>query len=67
VSVDRWPVVGVEVTSGAITARGGAVLLRDVMAALDVAGEVNDCVGLKQRRRGLSEGQFVAVMAESIA
>jgi len=67
VSVDRWPVVGVEVTSRAITAHGGAVLLRDVMGALDVVGEVNDCVGLKQRRRGLSEGQFVAAMAESIA
>ncbi len=51
--------------AGRITGRGEAVLLRDVMAALDVVGEVNDCVGLKQRRRGLSGGQFAAAMAES--
>jgi hypothetical protein len=57
----------VESTSRALSAYGGAVLLRDVMAVLGVVGEVDACLGLKQRARGLSEGQFVAALAESIA
>jgi hypothetical protein len=67
VSVDPWPSVRVESTSRALTAYGGAVLLRDVMGALGVVGEIDRCVGVKQRARGLSSGQFAAAMSESIA
>jgi len=50
-----------------VTAYGGAVLLRDVMATLGLVGEIDATLGLKKRCRGLSEGQFVASMAESVA
>jgi hypothetical protein len=35
-SVDPWPSVRVESTCRALTAHGGAVLLRDVMSVLGV-------------------------------
>jgi hypothetical protein len=66
-SIDPWPTVDVGTTSRAVTAHGGATLLRDVMSAVGLVGEVDATVGLKLRARGLSEGQFVAAMAESIA
>lgn len=66
-SVEPWPAVRVESTARAVTAYAGAVLLRDVMTVLGVIEEVDACVGLKRRARGLSEGQFVSAMAESIA
>jgi hypothetical protein len=37
------------------------------MAAVGLVDEIDATVGLKSRARGLSEGQFVAAMAESIA
>jgi DDE family transposase len=67
VSVDPWPIVGVGTTARAVTAHGGAVLLRDVMSAVGLVDEVDAAVSVKIRDRGLSEGQFVAAMAESIA
>lgn len=66
-SVDQWPTVGVGTTARAVTAHAGSVLLRDVMAALGVVDEVDATVTVKERARGLSEGQFVAAVAESIA
>lgn len=66
-SVAQQPTVTVGTTQRAVTAYGGAVLLRDVMATLDLVGEVDATVGLKKRCRGLSEGQFVAAVAESVA
>src|SRR5262249_3897922 len=66
-SVAPWPTVGVGTTSRAVTAHGGATLLRDVMSAVGLVEEVDANVGLKQRGRGLTEGEFMAAMAESIA
>ena len=66
-SVAQPPTVTVGTTQRAVTAYGGAVLLRDVMATLDLVGEVDATLGLKKRCRGLSEGQFVAAVAESVA
>ena len=66
-SVDPWPAVGVGTTDRAITAYGGAVLLRDLMSTLRVLGTLDDCVAVKVRQRGLSEGEFIAAMAESVA
>lgn len=66
-SVDPWPSVRVESTGRALTAYGGAVLLRDVMGVLGVIAEIDGCVSLKKRARGLSEGQFAAAVAESVA
>lgn len=66
-SVHPWPAVGVGTTSRAVTAQAGAVLLRDVMSAVGLVDEVGTWVSLKSRARGLSEGQFVAAVAESMA
>lgn len=66
-SVDPWPSVRVESTSRALTAHGGAVLLRDVMSVLGVVDVIDASVAVKERARGLSEGQFAAALAESIA
>ena len=57
--------MGVGTTARAVTAHAGDVLLRDVMAALGVLGEVDATVTVKARARGLSEGRFVAAVAES--
>jgi hypothetical protein len=67
VRVDPWPTVDVGTTDRTITASGGAVLLRDVMSALGVVGGIDECLGLKVRARGLSEGEFIAAMAEAVA
>jgi hypothetical protein len=67
VSVAQWPKVTVATTQRSVTAYGGAVLLRDVMATLGLVDEVDATLGLKKRCRGLSEGHFVAAVAESVA
>jgi Transposase DDE domain group 1 len=59
--------VRVETTSRAITAYGGAELLRDTARAVGAAGALEASLSLKQRARGLSESQFVLGVAESIA
>jgi hypothetical protein len=59
--------VRVETTSRAITAYAGAELLRETARAVGVSASVEATVSLKHRRRGLSEGQFVLGVAESIA
>jgi hypothetical protein len=61
------PAVAVGTTRRAVTAHAGAVLLRDVMDAVGLVSTTDDCLRLKRRDRGLSEGQFVAAMAESVA
>lgn len=61
------PLVAVGTTRRAVTAHAGAVLLRDVMEVVGLVSTTDACLGLKQRARGLSEGQFVAAMAESLA
>lgn len=59
--------VRVGTTDRAITAYGGAVLLRETARAVGLAEAIEANVSLKQRARGLSEAQFVAGVAESIA
>jgi hypothetical protein len=59
--------VRVETTSRAITAYGGAELLRETARAVRVGEALEATVSLKQRSRGLSEAQFVLGVAESIA
>lgn len=59
--------VRVETTNLAITAFGGAELLREVARAVDLRAALDDCVKLKKRARGLSDTEFVLGMAESIA
>jgi Transposase DDE domain group 1 len=66
-SIDPWPSVTLTSTVRCVTAHSGAVLLRDVMGAVGLVSTVDATLGLKQRARGLSEGQFVASVAESIA
>ncbi|MGH9011122.1 MAG: hypothetical protein ACRDYF_14915 [Acidimicrobiia bacterium] len=66
-SVDGRQRVMVGTTSRAITAYGGAELLRETMRVVGVVEAVGGHVHLKQRDRGLSEAAFVATMAESIA
>ena len=59
--------VRVETTNRAITAYGGAELLRETVRALGIDQAIEASVSLKQRERGLSEAQFVVGVAESIA
>ena len=59
--------VRVETTERALTAYGGAELLREAARAVGAFGEVDACVSVKQRARGLSEAEFVLGVAESIA
>lgn len=66
-SVDGRQRVMVGTTSRAITAYGGAELLRETMRVVGVAEAVDEHVHLKARARGLSEARFVAATAESIA
>jgi hypothetical protein len=54
-------------TSRAITAYGGAELLRETMRVVGLEEAVTEHVHLKTRARGLSEAQFVVATAESIA
>jgi Transposase DDE domain group 1 len=59
--------VRVGTTDRAITAYGGAELLRETLRAVGVAAAVGAHVHVKQRARGLSEAEFVTSVAESIA
>ena len=59
--------VRVETTERALTAYGGAELLREAARVVGAFGEVDACVSVKQRARGLSEAEFVLGVAESIA
>ncbi len=59
--------VRVATTDRAITAFGGVELLREAGRAVRLAGELDDCLKLKKRARGLSDTEFVLGMAESIA
>jgi hypothetical protein len=54
-------------TDRAITAFGGAELLREAGRAVGLGGALDDCLKLKKRARGLSDTEFVVGMAESIA
>lgn len=59
--------VRVETTGRALTAYGGAELLRETARAVGLGVEIDECVSVKQRARGLSEAEFVLSVAESIA
>jgi hypothetical protein len=59
--------VRVGTTDRAITAYGGAELLRETIRAVGLADAVDTFVHVKQRQRGLSEAEFVTSVAESIA
>ena len=59
--------VRVETTDRAITAFGGAELLREAAGAVGLAAELDHCLSLKKRARGLSDTEFVMGVAESIA
>jgi hypothetical protein len=67
VSVRLQPAVSLGTTRRAITAYAGAVLLRDAMAVVGLREAVEDCLTVKKRARGLSDGQFVVGIAESLA
>jgi hypothetical protein len=67
VSVDGRARVMVGTTSRALTAYGGAELLRETMRVVGVMAAVDDHVHLKHRARGLSEAEFVGAMGEAIA
>jgi Transposase DDE domain group 1 len=59
--------VRVETTSRAVTAYGGAELVRATARAVRVADAVEASVSLKKRARGLSDVEFVMGIAESVA
>jgi hypothetical protein len=59
--------VRVGTTDRAITAFGGAELLREAARAVGLAPALDNCLQLKRRARGLSDTEFVVSMAESIA
>ncbi len=59
--------VGVGTTARAITSYAGAELLRETLRALGASTAVRSHLHLKRRARGLSEAQFVAGVAESVA
>ena len=59
--------IRVGTTSRAITAYGGAELLRETARAVGLDEAIGRTLHLKQRARGLSEAEFVSGMAESIA
>lgn len=54
-------------TDRAITAFGGAELLRAAGGAVGLAEALDNCLKLKKRARGLSDTEFVMGLAESIA
>ena len=66
-SVRLQPTVSLGATRRAITAHAGAVLLRDAMAVVGLQEAADQCLTVKQRARGLSDGQFVVAIAESLA
>jgi len=59
--------VRVETTDRAITAFGGAELLREAARAVGLADVLDEGLHLKKRARGLSDTEFVMGMAESVA
>ena len=59
--------VRVGTTDRAITAFGGAELLRATAGVVGLPRALDDCLKLKKRARGLSDTEFVVGMAESIA
>jgi Transposase DDE domain group 1 len=59
--------VRVGTTDRAITAFGGAELLREAARAVGLAGLLDDGLSLKKRSRGLSDAEFAVGMAESVA
>lgn len=59
--------IRVATTGRAITAHGGAMLLREAMRAVGLGPAIEAHVHLKQRARGLSETEFVTATAESVA
>jgi hypothetical protein len=59
--------VRVGTTDRAITAFGGAELLREAARAVGLPAALEDCLRVKKRARGLSDGQFALGMAESVA
>jgi DDE family transposase len=67
VSLRFRPSVAVGTTRRAVTAHAGAVLLRDVMDVVGLVPVADSCLTVKRRARGLSDGQFVAAIAESVA
>jgi len=60
-------IVRVETTERALTAYGGAELLRETARAVGLGERIDACLAVKQRARGLSDTQFVIGMAEAIA
>lgn len=68
VSVTRdQPRVDISTTDRPITAQAGAVLIRQAVKAVGLTRTVGAHLHLKERARGLSEGQFVTGMAEAVA
>ncbi len=59
--------VRVGTTDRAITAFGGAELLREAAGVVRLAEELDDCLKLKKRGRGLTDTEFVMGIAESVA
>jgi hypothetical protein len=59
--------VHVGTTDRAITAFGGAELLREAGRAVGLAAALDEWLRLKKRARGLSDSEFVMAMAESVA
>lgn len=59
--------VRVGTTSRAVTAYGGAELLREAARAVGAAEALDAALTLKKRARGLSDTEFVLGIAESIA
>jgi hypothetical protein len=59
--------VRVETTDRAITAFGGAELLREAARAVGLPDALEEGLSLKRRDRGLTDSQFVLGMAESVA
>lgn len=59
--------VRVETTDRAVTAFGGAELLREAGRAVGLSDALEGSLSLKKRSRGLSDTQFVLGIAESVA
>ncbi|HMK98269.1 MAG TPA: IS1380 family transposase [Acidimicrobiales bacterium] len=59
--------VAVATTNRAITAFGGAELLREAARAVGLPGALEESLSLKRRARGLSDPQFALSIAESVA
>jgi hypothetical protein len=57
----------VDTTSRVITSYGGASLLRETARVVGLQTQVDRCLHLKARQRGLTESEFVLSVAESIA